>query len=224
MNVVGECVLRRAVGSSWPCGETAPPITFDLRVDGLERVVGLRQQPLVVAGGDVGAGRAELRPPEAVEVRLVADDEVVDVRQLLRERGAEGGVLRACLGRHRRRLRAPLVDGEDYPDPVELRRVGRVLQHRELVRVGSGVAGRPDRRLADDVEAGEPSQVHLRLGGHEVGRLARVLGRADEHPAAGEGGGGQRQRGERGGAERRQACHVSRRGWPQERWRSDSRG
>ena len=144
----------------------------DRRVDRLQRVVALRQQPLVVARGDVDPLRAELRPPEAVEVRLVADDEVVHVRAAPSRARRRRRRTRRGRGRERRCLRAPLVDAEDDPDPVELRRVGRVLERLELVRAGLGLARSPDRRLADHVEPGELREVHLRLRRDEVAPLA----------------------------------------------------
>ena len=54
-----------------------------------ERVVGRCEQRLVRRCGEVLAAAPELRQPEAVEVRLVADDEVVDEGIPLRDVDAE---------------------------------------------------------------------------------------------------------------------------------------
>ena len=51
-----------------------------VRIDALDRVVGLGQERQVGGRRRVGAVGPELRHPEEVEVRLVADDHVVHVR------------------------------------------------------------------------------------------------------------------------------------------------
>ena len=104
----------------------------DRRVDRLERVVGAREQRQVGGRGGVRAVGIELRQPEAVEVRLVADDHVVDRRQLLREHREVAGELLARLRRQRRRPRARGVDGEVDPDAGELRGSGDVAEDLEL--------------------------------------------------------------------------------------------
>ena len=86
MNMVGECV-----------GRSEPRLVLTVRGecaadhvhvvgDELERVVGAREQQLVRARREVGAVHPELRHPEEVQVRLVADDEVADRGELLRDR------------------------------------------------------------------------------------------------------------------------------------------
>ena len=80
MKAVGRVGRPDAVpGLSLPRGETAPPITSIVGRAAFTRVVGLREQRLVGGRGRVAAVVVELRQPEAVEVRLVADDHVASV-------------------------------------------------------------------------------------------------------------------------------------------------
>ena len=82
MKVVGEWVSRPVPGRSIPRGASAPPQTGMLRIGPLERVVDLDQQREVRRRGNVAALGVELRHPEAVQVRLVADDHVADLRRV----------------------------------------------------------------------------------------------------------------------------------------------
>ena len=73
------------------------------RVNRFERVVRPGEEREVRGRSCVGSVGIELRQPEAVEVRLVADDHIVDGGQLLRENGEVAGELLARLGRQRGR-------------------------------------------------------------------------------------------------------------------------
>ena len=64
MKRVGECVCATAVGLSPPRGASEPPITFDVRVDGLQRVVGRREQRQVG-----GCGARPCRPARTAAAR-----------------------------------------------------------------------------------------------------------------------------------------------------------
>ena len=86
MNAVGECVGRSEPGLSWPCDDERAADHVHVVGDELERVVRAREQQLVRARREIDAAHPELRHPEQVEVRLVADDEVADRRELLRDR------------------------------------------------------------------------------------------------------------------------------------------
>ena len=85
------------------------------RVDRLERVVRAGEEREIRRRGRIGAVRVELRQPEAVDVRLVADDHVVHGRQLLLQHGEIGGELLARLGRQRRRRGSPAGRPRDRP-------------------------------------------------------------------------------------------------------------
>ena len=101
-------------GRSLPRARGRRP-TRDRRVDRLERVVGLRQEREVGGRRGVRAVRRELRQPEAVQVRLVADDDLVEARQQPRDRGRVLRELRparsrragSSAGRRCRRRRRP---------------------------------------------------------------------------------------------------------------------
>ena len=103
MNCVGEWVWRDAFGSSAAARSEGASDDLEAGVDLLQRVVGLGQQLLVGRRGGIASVRPELRQPEEVEVRLVADDHRSHVGQLAgerrgegRERRAVGRVERAC--------------------------------------------------------------------------------------------------------------------------------
>ena len=65
----------RLVAAAW---RQRAPVHDGVCAHSLHRVVGVSEELLVRAGGDVLAVRPELRQPEAVDVRLVADDEVIE--------------------------------------------------------------------------------------------------------------------------------------------------
>ena len=90
---VGEIVSRPVFGLSTPRGASAPPQT---RTSGAAAfsasyVAASRRR---YAGAEAPVPLSvELRQPEAVEVRLVADDHVAEARIRLRDRGRVGGEL-----------------------------------------------------------------------------------------------------------------------------------
>ena len=88
-------------------------VHLDLRVDRLQRVVGLREQGGVVPCGDVLSRLVELIQPEAVQVRLVPDRESLQARQLARERRRKLGVVLLLFLRNRREAGARRV-GRDH--------------------------------------------------------------------------------------------------------------
>src|SRR6185436_13138716 len=90
----------------------------DARVDSLERIVGRSEERLVGGTRRPGAIRVELRLPEAPLVRLVADDEVFDLRERPRDEGGEGGELSSGPRRIRDRARPVRVDRERDMDAV----------------------------------------------------------------------------------------------------------
>ena len=123
------------------------------RVPRLQRVVGLREQRQV-RGAARPAVRAELRQPEAVQVRLVADD---------RSRGSAGtrvgrGRVRGELGVRLRVsgvvLRADVVDREEDPDRrASSAAAARCSSAAELVaRSARGLAG-PQWVITDGAES-----------------------------------------------------------------------
>ena len=77
-NRVGEIVSRPVPGRSTPRGASAPPQIRASGADGLHGVVRRREQRQVGGRGGAGAVEVELRQPEAVQVRLVADDQVAE--------------------------------------------------------------------------------------------------------------------------------------------------
>ena len=159
-------VATRARPVDAPGRERAAP-DADRRVDGLERVVGAREQRQVCRCGRVGPVGIELRQPEAVEVRLVADDHVVDRRQLQLQDGEVA----------RRTPRAPPASAGSTSSPAGRRR-GRPERRRAERRRrrcgGSPSSGsrrrRPGRACHCDVTRMEEkparrNRVILRLGG-----------------------------------------------------------
>ena len=79
MKTVGEWVGRDAVRVVAAARRERAADHLHVRRDRLDRVVGPREQVLVRGRGDVAAAGAELRHPERVQVRLVADDHGRDV-------------------------------------------------------------------------------------------------------------------------------------------------
>ena len=189
MNAVGECVSRPVFGRSTPRGASAPPITRRQRPDGLDRVVGLREQRQVGGRGHVLAGRAELRQPEAVQVRLVADDEVADGREAPDDVGRPGDEVGAVGVSQRRHARAERIQRQDDPDPVEIRGSDRVLEAGGRRRVERRLPARPLRAQPQRVEPGELREVHPALREPRVGLQDDVVGGADEQVRAARAGG-----------------------------------
>jgi hypothetical protein len=105
----------------------------------------------------------ELRHPEAVEVRLVADDHVAEARIGGNDRGGVPGELLPLGDAQRRRPRAGVVDGEIDADALQLRRRVHVREHHRLVRGRLAQARLPEARDPHRLEAGEPEQLHLEL-------------------------------------------------------------
>ena len=89
---------------------SAPPTTSTRGRDALDSVVRAGEQALVADRGDILARRAELRRPEQVQVRLVADDHVLQAREAGDDAGEPGRESR-LLGGHLRRLRAAVRIG-----------------------------------------------------------------------------------------------------------------
>ena len=148
----------------------------DVRRDVLQRVVGLREQREVRGRRGVRAVGAELRQPEQVQVRLVADDHVADGGERARDRRRVGGELRPRR-RRRRGHAAERVDGDDRPDPV-----GRGCDRRPLERGELRCRRRLERRRPDGAEhdravARLPGEQHLGVGRAALGG---VLDRADD--------------------------------------------
>ena len=153
MNVVGECVSRPVPGRSIPRGASAPPqIRHVLRRPPWRRRTPPIEQREVGRRGDVVSGLVELRQPEAVQVRLVADDHVADLRHVAHDRGDVRGELRPRLGRERRRRRARVVDAEEDPRLAGPR--GDVPQHGELLGGRRRQPRLPEARDPDGAEAG----------------------------------------------------------------------
>ncbi len=153
----------------------------DVRRHRLQRVVGLGEEREVRGRGDVLAVRPELREPEAVQVRLVADRVVAHGGERLRERGDELRELRARLLGQRRRPAARMRDDEEDLHLVRGRREHRVLERREVAAgrldlVGEPVLGHPDRG-----EAGRLRPEHLGLRKRRVALLGHVGRRPDDH-------------------------------------------
>ena len=142
----------------------------------LQRVVGLGEQRQVGGRGRSGAVGGELRQPEAVQVRLVADDHVAEARIGAGEIGRERGELRPILGRERRRPRARVEDRDVDTDVRELGRCRHVLQDPALGRARRQLARLPDRGHPHGPEAGELEQRHLRLRLDEARAANDVLG------------------------------------------------
>ena len=200
MNAVGECVVPLAVRPVGTAGCEPASDHLDRRRDVLDCVVAPCEQALVRAGRRVGAGCVELRPPEEVGVRLVPDDDVLDLRHEARHRGRERGEVRLLRVGHRR-LAAELRDVDDRRD-----------------RLGDGRACCPPQRVAldgrqfpkrrspegaerDRAEAGAARALHV--GARRcVGRseLGLVLDGTDDEPSRRRrrvGGCGRRRRGRR---------------------------
>src|SRR5581483_12173539 len=105
--------------------------------------------------GDVFAVRAELRQPEAVQVRLVPDDEVPEPGNGAREGGGVAREARLLAVGERGRPAAEVVDGDEHLQPVERRGLGQVPELEKLLRARLRALRVPDRRDPDGVEPGE---------------------------------------------------------------------
>jgi hypothetical protein len=125
-----------------------------------------------------------LRHPEAVEVRLVADDEVAH-GELPRERGDVGGELAPLLVALRRGAAAGVVDGEEEADVELLGRVRDVAQDVELGRLRLRQARRPDRGDSESAETRVADGLHTRPRGVGLGQPRRVLDDSHEEVALG---------------------------------------
>ena len=104
-----------------------------LGVGVLERVIRDREQLLVRGRRGVTAARVELRRPEQVEVRLVADEDRPHRRKRSDESSRVGGE-RAPRCLVERRRGAELVDGELRLDALGLRRRHGAPQRRQVAR------------------------------------------------------------------------------------------
>ena len=147
----------------------------------LDGVVRAREQRFVRGRGGVAAVERELRQPEAVVVRLVADDHVLHGRVAAHDRGRERGEVPLLGVAERRRLVAGVQRSDVHLEAVELRRAG---DRREPLLLGGrrcAQPGRPHLVDAHGAESGQLEQVELGLCGRHVVRLHRVLGRADDH-------------------------------------------
>ena len=184
MNAVGDVVGRIPSGRSDPRGETAPPQTRRAGSTALSAsYVFARSAEVGGRRRDRPVGR-ELRQPEAVQVRLVADDDVVEARQ---GDGEGGGVLRELrLGDRieRRRRRAGRVDRDVDLDAREP--CGRldVTEDLELAGRRRGETGSPVGGDADGRHSREAQLGHLRLRRDEIRRAHGVLGGAERHRRA----------------------------------------
>ena len=163
----------------------------------LRRVVGSDEQRVVGGRGRVSAVGVELRHPEPVEVRLVADDHVADRGHLIDDRRDVRRELPPRLARQRGRRGSGLVDREEDAQPVGSS--GDVAKDVELLGGGRGEsrlpeAGDPDRaeaRVAQLVErrSGLADEVVDRAddeGRTRLGRLRLRRGRGIVAAAAGE--------------------------------------
>ena len=116
MKAVGDVVARDAPGRSEPRGAVAPPQTRTSFAHGLDGVIGRGEEPEVGGRRHVLARGSELGQPETVEVGLVADDQVADLREVVGDGGRIGRELRACLVGQRCRRGARLVDDHEQAD------------------------------------------------------------------------------------------------------------
>jgi hypothetical protein len=167
-------------------------------VDGLQRVVGRREKPEVRGRGRVGPVRRELRHPEEVQVRLVADDHVTHLWDLARDRRGVRREADAVLAGERC-VAAELVDRDDRTDAGAVGRLGGTAQRVQLRRRRRIERRLPDRAEHERLESRARGEPDL---GVRVTRLGRVIDRADEErrrlragaaAASGEERGGERR-------------------------------
>ena len=176
MKTVGECVSRRdAAGCRCRAARRRRRSPSIVRRDRLQRVVRLREQRHVRGRGRVAAVGVELRQPEAVEVRLVADDEVAAGRvRRGRARRRSAAKLAWSSSRQRRRRAAEVVDRRRSTSmPSSFAAAGRRCGAVALLGRRGGASRRAPRVdvIAHGVEAGEREQVELRLRRDERRRL-----------------------------------------------------
>jgi hypothetical protein len=186
-----------------PRGEKPKPITSDVRIDGLERVVAGGHRGLLQRARDALAGGVVLRLLETGLVPLVEADDPGHLRIALRHLGGE---LREQLDAVRgvdEAARLRRVDVEDQVDAAgdrlrdgaveeslvgDRRRVGGIPEHRQPVLVQPEV-----------VEGGEEA------GAAVVGVLAGVVCDAE---GGGAGGGAHEHQGSRKRGDRRNRLHI----------------
>ena len=177
---MGEIVSRPVLGRSTPRGAERAAPDADVRRRRLERVVAASQEAQVRRRGCTAPGQVELRQPEAVQVRLVADDHVAEGRVVAHDRGRVARELLAlgrasagsCASRRCRPRRRPG------------RRAGPPRGRRSRApspRAGSARrARRPEARHPDGLETGETEQPHLELGVGRDRAAHPVLGGAED--------------------------------------------
>ena len=192
MKAVGECVSRPVPGLVDPARGDRAADDEDALVRGFHRVVRAREQLYVGSGSGVLAVRSELGQPVAVQVRLVPHDVLADAGNTPDDVGGEAGELGACRGGQRRRSAAEVHHGRDDANAQEVACGGYRLERSKLPGRNRALAGLPDRRDPDRVEAGRLGQLHLRHRHGRVGVAALILGRAHVHPVTPERMGGQR--------------------------------
>ena len=189
----------------------------DAGIGGLDRVVAAGEQVRVAHRCEVRPSGAELRLPERVEVRLVADDHRAEPGKGLHERGAVGGEIRALGGGSRRVAREPVPGHHEELHVGPLRRGGNVAERMQEVSVRTALAPLPGRRDDRGAEARVAGGVHLRLREAAALLRQRVVDDPDHERSAalalGPGRRGKSQRarvdgcrraaGRRGGAGRR---------------------
>ena len=186
--------VPRGIGIVSAPRRECPSDDADVVGHGLEGVVRLGKQRQVVARGDVLAVRPELRQPEAVEVRLVADDEVAVLGNLARERGCVGGELRPQRRRARRGAAADMLDDQERANVGLL---GGDRGSSELVHLPGRrfpLAGGPERVGDHALQPGGGCVLELALRACGRGVADEVLPGPDDHLrlgrvlAQGEGG------------------------------------
>ena len=181
--------MRRALAPgavATACGDGAA-VDDDGGVDGLQRVVGACEEAEVGGSGGVGAVGAELRKPEAVQVRLVAHDDLAraDLAGERRRELGEPGDVRVRGGRLRASRR---VHAEDHVHPEQPGGTVGVPQHRLVLRGRRLLVERPGLAHVHRVEAGLADELQPRLGGGDRRLPHRVL----DHPDRKRGPAGRR--------------------------------
>ena len=163
-------------------------------VDRLDRVVRAREQLLVCARRHVFAVAAELGEPIAIDVGLVADDQIPYLRDAPREVRGERRELSACGFRQRRGAAAEWHHGRVDADAVEHPGRGDRLERSELVVRHRRLSRGPDCGYPQGLESRGRGQVNLRPGNGGIGVPALVLGCANRHRHRGSRGPGEEAR------------------------------
>ena len=166
----GRAGCPGAVGAPG-CRGTTPDA--DLVAHGLDGVIGRGEEPEVGGRRHVLARGSELGQPETVEVGLVADDQVADLREVVGDGGRIGRELRACFVGQRCRRGARLVDDHEQADVGGICGCCQASERAGLGRVGLGLAGIPDAGHCECAEAGLGQLVD------EAGRVSRSRGVVD---------------------------------------------